>query len=105
MEFNENLNDKIISLQEKISLIYTDFVTNINLDSTLKRYTQLQRFLMIEDKCEEFVMKHVNDKDLKSIQEKFDQVNLLIDNEYYKKNVIDEKNLSAKKDLYENYVL
>ncbi len=75
MEFNESLNDKIQGLQEKIQLIFTDFVSNINLESTLKRYTQLQRFLQVEDRCEEFVLKHVNDKDMKSIQEKFDQVN------------------------------
>ncbi len=41
MEFNESLNDKIQGLQEKIQLIFTDFVSNINLESTLKRYTQL----------------------------------------------------------------
>ena len=90
-QINDGISDKFDLIFQRLDNIIEECVTHEKLQQDLDKYTKLTRFIVVEEKLETFVTKHMNEVDKTENASTFDRLFGMLEKEYYKVDVIEAK--------------
>jgi len=99
------MNDKFDLIFQRLDNIIEECVTHEKLQQDLERYTRLSRFVVVEGQLETFVTKSMSQQDKSANTATFDRIFALLDEDYYKVDVIESKIKEVKKIMIDDYTL
>lgn len=88
---NDGLAEKLEIQTEKVNSIFENFATRNFLDETLEKFTRISQFRKVESQLDNFVTKHMNNKDMAHVDNLFRTLSNKLESEYFNKTTVVSK--------------